>query len=103
MTQVDKITLISKAYAKDDIGQQVEQETGNTVICTVSSISRSEWITAQQKSLSPAYVCKVFFRDYDAETVAGFRGKRYDIYRTYQSGDYVELYLAERIGELNAG
>lgn len=101
MTQVDKITLISQSLTHDSIGQQIPQETGNTVICTVSSITRNEWITANQKSLSAAYLCKVFFRDYAAETIAEFRGKRYEIYRTYQAGDKVELYLGERVGELS--
>ena len=101
MKRVDKITLISTQYTTDEIGQKVKTEFGNSVICTVTSITRSEWVTAQQKSLSPAYVCKVFYKDYEGETIAEFQGKRYEIYRTFQPGDYVELYLAERVGELH--
>lgn len=101
MTRVEKITLITETLTLDDIGQQIRQETGNSVICTVESVSRSEWTAAQQSSLSPAYVVKVFFRDYSGEKVAELYGRRFKIYRTYQAGDKVELYLAERVGEIN--
>ena len=56
---------------------------------------------AQQASLSPAAVLHVFFADYNGEKTAEFEGKRYEIYRTYNAGDYTELYLGERVGELN--
>ena len=100
MDRVQKITLISEIPSKDDIGQEIMQETGSEVICTVKSVTRQEWITAQQKALSAAYVVTVFFADYEGEKIAELCGERYEIYRTYNSGDYVELYLAEKVGEL---
>lgn len=100
MDRVQKITLISEIPSKDDIGQEIMQETGNEVICTVKSVTRQEWITAQQNALSAAYVVTVFFADYEGEKLAELDGIRYAVYRTFNSGDYVELYLAEKVGEL---
>lgn len=101
MKRVDKITLISEQYTTDEIGQKVKTEIGNSVICTVQSVTRNEWTAAQQQSLSPSYQCRVFFADYAGEKLAELYGKRYTIYRTYQDGDYVEVYLAEKVGELH--
>lgn len=102
MKRVDKVTLITQTVSQDDIGQPTVVETTASVICTVKEITRAEWVAAQQKSLSPAACLRVFFRDFSGQKLAEFNGKRYEVYRTYQSGDYVELYLAERVGEINA-
>jgi hypothetical protein len=40
----------------------------------------------------------VFFADYCGETVAELDGKRYEIYRTFGCGDYIELYLGTKVG-----
>ena len=103
MKRVDTITLISQVQTRDDIGQPTATETTNSVICTVLEVTRAEWVAAQQRSLSPAAVVKVFFADFDGQTLAELRGKRFEIYRTYQAGDYIELYLGERVGAINAG
>lgn len=101
MKRVDKVTLITQTQTKDDIGQPVMTETTSSVSCTVLEVTRAEWVAASQRSLSPAACLKVFFRDFAGQHLAEFGGKRYEIYRTYQRDDYVELYLAERVGALN--
>lgn len=101
MQRVDTIKLIAETMSLDEIGQPVSDESESTCICTVSSVTRAEWAAASQRALSPAAVVKVFFRDYHGEKLAEFGGERFDVYRTYQSGDYVELYLGTRIGEIN--
>lgn len=99
--RVDKITLIAQTETLDEIGQPILTEIGTTCICTVLSVSRAEWVAASQRSLSPAAAVKVFFRDFEGQHIAELHGKRFEIYRTYQAGDFVELYLSERVGELN--
>lgn len=101
MDRVSTVGLISQTHSRDAIGQDTVQETVNSRICTVLSVSRTEWAAAQQKSLSPAGVLRVFFADYNGEKTADFEGRRYEIYRTYNAGDYTELYLGERVGELH--
>ena len=102
MKRVNKVTLISQAHSTDEIGQPTTVETASSVICTVLEVTRAEWVAAQQKSLSPSACLSVFFRDFQGQKLAEYEGRRYEIYRTYQKGDYVELYLAERVGVINA-
>lgn len=101
MDKVGTVTLVAQNITHDDIGQEVMSDTKRTVYCTILSITRTEWATAHQQSLSPAVCLKVFFRDYQRETAAEFEGKRYSIYRTFGIGDYIELYLGERVGEIS--
>lgn len=102
MQRVDTIRLLTATRTQDAIGQDVENETGKTVICTVQAVSRAEWAAAGQRSLSPAAVVRVFFADYGGEKLAEMNGRRYAVYRTYQAGDYVELYLGEKAGDFEA-
>lgn len=101
MKRVTTLSLIQQTETLDAIRQPVMQETSSTVYGTILNITRTEWTAAQQQSLSPAARVLVFFGDYHGEKIAEFNGKRFVIYRTYGSGDYIELYLGERIGELN--
>ncbi len=98
MTKVDVLSLISTTETRDKINQPVSVETARQVYCTIASVTRAEWVAAKQKSLTPSYVVKVFFADYAGETIAELGGKRYEIYRTFGTGDYVELYLGTKVG-----
>lgn len=98
MDKIDMLSLISTVETRDAINQAVSSETVRSVYCTVMSVTRAEWIAASQKSLAPQAVVKIFYADYGGETIAELDGKRYDIYRTYGIGDYIELYLGTRVG-----
>ena len=102
MKRVSTITLISQTETLDSIRQPVMTESSRTVYCTQLDVTRSEWIAAQQQSLSPSYRLLVFFGDYNGERIAIYNGRRFEIYRTFGAEDYIELYLGERIGEINA-
>lgn len=101
MDKVGTVTLVAQKSTHDDIGQEVMSDTKRTVYCTILSITRAEWATAHQRSFSPAVCLKVFFCDYQRETIAEFEGKRYSIYRTFGIGDYIELYLGTKAGDLD--
>lgn len=98
MDKVEVLTLISTIESDDEIGQQIPVETSRTVYCKIESITRAEWIAARQQELAPEAVCKVFFADYSGERIAELKGKRYNVYRVYEDGDYIELYLGQRVG-----
>lgn len=100
MDRVSTVTLIGQTPTRDDIGQEVMTDTRSTVYCTVLSVSRAEWSAARQRSLEPVTVLKVFCFDYHDEAVAEFEGKRCEVYRTHEKGDYIEVYLGTRVGEL---
>ena len=94
----DVITLISQAYTLDDYGNNVPTEIRVDVFCEIDSITQSEFYAAANTELNPEYRFRVFFDDYDGQSVLEFDGKRYGIYRTYRSGDYMELYAERKVG-----
>lgn len=102
MNKYGEITLISKTYMQDEIGQEIgEVEEQRTIQCTIASIGRSEWSTARQGGYEAEIEADVFAASYNGESTALYNGKQYEIYRTYQNGDITELYLGTRIGDLS--
>ena len=57
-----------------------------------------EFFAAANTELQPELRFTVFFGDYAGESVVEFQGTRYAVYRTYRSGDYMELYVERKIG-----
>lgn len=90
----DILTLITKTSTQDEIGALIEKEVKTDVFAQVRSVSRSEFWNAGQKGLSPSLVAVTRYTNYDDQTEAIWKGKRYTIYRTYFDGhDDIELYL----------
>lgn len=103
MNKYGEITLISRTYAVDSIGQDVgTNATQRTIPCKVESIGRNEWITANQAGYEADIKATVFSASYNGESIAQYDSKTYEIYRTYQVGDELELYLGTRVGEIDA-
>lgn len=103
MIKYGEITLIARTYQKDDIGQIVPlADTERTIECKISSVGRNEWLTAHQGGYEAQYMMEVFGASYNGEKKAKFNGKTYDIYRTFAIGDRMELYLGDKVGDLDA-
>lgn len=94
----DVLILISKAITVDAYGNESAQESERTILCEVYSISQTEFYAAANTELNPEFRFNVFFGDYEGEEVCEFRGQRYAIYRTFRSGDMLELYAERKIG-----
>ena len=95
----DEIISIGTIMARsDDIGNQLPQEIRKEVFATIKSIGMNEKSAASQISFHAEYKAEVFRFDYEGQKFVEFNGKRLEIYRTYESGDRVELYLGERSG-----
>lgn len=96
----DILTLIGQTFEQDSIGQFVSTETRTDVWAHITSVSRSEWAVAGQNGLAPSYVATTNIANYNGESVAVWKGKRYSIYRTYIKADTddIELYLEEKAG-----
>lgn len=103
MDKYGEITLIGKTYEKDEIGQFVPaSEAEKTIECKIDSVGRSEWLTAHQGGYEAQFVMDVFSASYNGEKKVRYKGKTYDIYRTYQRGDRTELYIGDKVGDLDA-
>lgn len=94
----DVITLVAQTITTDKYGNEVAKETERTVFCEVDSISQTEFYAAANTELNPEYKFTIFFGDYEGEEVVVFNGARYSVYRTYRTGDNLELYAERKIG-----
>lgn len=75
----------------------------NEVFCRVSSIYMKETLKAYEAGIKAAWRLIVFAGDYDGETVAKFHDEIYNVYRTFYSGDNVELYCRKDEGTWQNG
>lgn len=94
----DVITLVTQTITTDKYGNEAATETEKTVFCEVDSISQTEFYAAANTELNPEYKFTIFFGDYEGEEVVVFNGARYSVYRTYRTGDNLELYAERKIG-----
>lgn len=94
----DVITLITQTITTDKYGNEEATETERTVYCEVDSISQTEFYAAANTELNPEYKFTIFFGDYEGESLVKFNGARYSVYRTYRTGDDLELYTERKIG-----
>ena len=67
------------------------------------SVTRAEWSAAGEQGLKPEYQVDVFAGDYQGEKIVRMEvngtEQTFAVYRTYRSGDTVELYLEWKTGD----
>ena len=99
MVRANLLTLVSKRFEPDEIGNQVSVETTRTVYCSAVSVSQSEFFRGGEQGLQPSHKFILFRYDYNGEDEVEFEGKRYTVYRTYaDEADAIELYAQRRVG-----
>lgn len=99
MDRSDIITLYADTVSYDDYGVAVKTRTARDVYCKVDSVTRAEFFEAGRSGLNPEYRITMFFGDYEGETIVGYNGRNYSVYRTYQAKtDIIELYVERRAG-----
>lgn len=94
----DIIQLIKQTATVNKYGIEEITETERTVYCKVDSISQAEFYQAANTEFNPEFRFTVFFGDYEGESILAFNGLRYSIYRTYRTGDDLELYAERKVG-----
>lgn len=98
------VVLVSRKNSQtDQIGNTVSAETEREVFADILSVGANEFFRAGQKGLTPAFLIKVFFGDYEGEELVRFNGITYNVYRTYYNEveDVVELYLSRKAAMTN--
>ncbi len=99
MDRSDLITLYADSVSYDDYGVAQKTRTSRDVFCKVDSVTRSEFFDAGKAGLKPEYRMTMFFGDYEGETLVGYNGRLYSVYRTYQAKtDIIELYVERKSG-----
>lgn len=92
------ITLVSETVDYDSIGQPVSVETYRQVFAKLRSVSLTEWNMAGQLGNSASIQAVIWSFEYHGEEVVLIGERRYHVYRTYDTGDRMELYLEEMVG-----
>lgn len=101
MDRSDVINLYADTVVYDDYGVAKKKRTARRVYCKVESVTRAEFFEAGRAGLNPEFRMTMFAGDYLGETVVGYKGKMYAVYRTYfEKTDIIELYV-ERQGGVN--
>lgn len=101
MDRSDIVNLYSDTVTYDEYGVAQKNRTVREVFCKVDSVTRSEFFEAGRQGLNPEYRITMFFGDYNGESIVGYKGKMYSVYRTYLAKtDIIELYV-ERQGGTN--
>lgn len=99
MDRSDIVNLYHDTVTYDDYGVGRKTRTAKQIYCKVDSVTRAEFFDAGRSGLNPEYRITMFFGDYDGETVVGYKGRLYSVYRTYQAKtDIIELYVERQGG-----
>ena len=94
----DRITLISETVVPDAIGNRIATRTETEVWADLRSVSRAEFSAAGVMGLKPAAVVVVHACDYSGQTLIRVNEILLAVYRSYCSGETVELYAEEKRG-----
>lgn len=95
----DFIDLVKKTHEKDEYGVQKKREIIiEDIPCEVRSASASEWFEGGRNGLNPEFTFLINVMDYDGEETVKYNGKRYAVYRTFITGDDIELHVQKEKG-----
>ncbi|MCM3536592.1 phage head-tail adapter protein [Priestia endophytica] len=94
----DIVHLLVMGKVKED-GVTVEGEISRrTVFADSRSIGMQEFYLSSQSGFSPTVTLEIRLIDYQEESVVEFKGKKYNVIRTYEKGDNIELKCQRRGG-----
>lgn len=94
----DVINLIAETIEKDEIGQDITATSKREVFAEKKGITRTEFFNVGQTGIKPAFMFRIRAIDYEGEEIIEYEEKQYKVYRTYSSGEMMELYCEKRGG-----
>lgn len=97
----DVVNLIGITYTKNDLYQDIKKETMNEVFAEKRSIGQKEFFEAGQTGIKASYCFVIDVLDYNGEMLLSHEGKQYNVYRTFEKGTDIELYVEGRVGNGN--
>ena len=96
MMRADVIDLITENRTGHGVHEAVT-DTVRTVMCTVESVSRTEYYTALNAGIQPEYVFRLTLAEDDqGERILKYHGQKYRVIRTYMTEDDGIEITAER-------
>lgn len=96
---MDVATLISQKETRNKNGYAEIIETAREVFCSVAEgVNRADFYEAQKLGVQLSATFEVWAGDFGGETLLEYAGKRYSIYRVYQTGrGTLEISAAEAV------
>ncbi|MFJ3389547.1 phage head closure protein [Lysinibacillus sp. NPDC086135] len=94
------VKLVGYTIEKDEMLQEVKVETKRELFCEKKSVGRYEFYIAGQQGTKPEYVFVVRLADYKNEDTLIYKGNKYSIYRSYDKGEFIELYTQRKVGRV---
>ncbi|HHT7822496.1 TPA: phage head closure protein [Streptococcus suis] len=82
---------LSEEPTLDELLQLTYEEVGIEVSCNKRSLTRSEYYFASQANMNPSMVLEVHDFEYDNQVYVDFEGVRYEVIKTFENGDIIEL------------
>ena len=98
MKRISVCYLVFETFSQDSYGVITPTEEKTKVYCDVTSVSQKEWFEGGRNGLNPEYKMTMFKYDYSGEQILEYNEVQYTIYRTYEKGDLIELYVQKRKG-----
>ena len=96
----DVIELLSRGIERDpETGQVIEVETPREVFANRKSVRQSEFYAAAIAGLRPELMGEIRSVEYGDERALRYNGRRYDIIRTYDRGEMMELVCVGTLDE----
>lgn len=93
------IKLIKVTETKNSFCAIVKTETEREVLCSMESVSRSEFYAAAEAGLGATHTFKTHPANYEGETLVEYAGERFGINRVYQPDpDTLYIYTGEKVG-----
>ena len=87
MNRADVIQLITENRTGHGVHEAVT-DTERTVMCTIQSVTRTEYYDALNAGHRPEYVFKLALaEDYQNERLVKFHGQKFRVIRTYRTDD----------------
>ena len=95
----DVIKLIQVTLTLDEINQEIEEITEKTVFADRQSIPQTEFFQAGRDGIRASFRFVINTLDYSNETKVSYNNEIYHVYRTYEKGDFIELYVEMRASD----
>lgn len=93
------VVLIGKGKSFiDENGNEKFESAETEIFGIIRNIGQREFTAASQIGLKPEFMVEIWDFEYNGAETIKYRDKLYSIYRTYQKGDRLELYLTQRSG-----
>lgn len=94
--------LVTETNAKNDMGDNITTVDKWLCYCNKKSIRQSEFYQAQATGLKPELAFEVRSIEYEKEEKLEFNGSDYNIIRTYDKGEIIELICEGVVNSANA-